>query len=208
MIVTLIGIFGNLTIMRILTKPHMKNVVNSLMTGLAISDLISLLLILFLVPMRYILVSHLSLKFYEIHTILYPYIYPITATFQFTSIYLIVVTCSSRMVMVYRPEVISKFNNAICYRIILIIVFFSSISCFPLWFKFEIDYQESTSLNTTRVYLKLTELSFDENYRFYLHVYYIIITYVIPLLILCIMNYLLIIFVLKTRKRKHLLGKK
>jgi len=146
LIVTLIGIFGNLTIMRILTKPHMKNVVNSLMTGLAISDLISLLLILFLVPMRYILVSHLSLKFYEIHTILYPYIYPITATFQFTSIYLIVVTCSSRMVMVYRPEVISKFNNAICYRIILIIVFFSSISCFPLWFKFEIDYQESTSL--------------------------------------------------------------
>jgi hypothetical protein len=185
----------------------MQNVVNNLMTGLAISDLISLLLILFLVPMRYILVSHLSLKFYEVHTLLYPYIYPMTATFQFASIYLIVVTCSSRMVMVYRPVVISKFNSATCYKIILSIVFFSSISCFPLWFKFEIDYQQNTSLNTTRVYLKLTELSLDENYRFYLHVYYIVITYVIPLLILCIMNYLLIIFVLKTRKRKHLLGK-
>lgn len=185
----------------------MKNLVNNFMTGLAITDSISLLLLLFLVPMRYILVSHLSLKFYEIHTILYPYVYPLTATFQFASIYLIVVTCSTRMVTVYYPKVISKFYTATCYKIIVAIMVFSSISCFPLWLKFEAEYEKISGPNATRVYLKLTELSNDPNYRFYLHIYYIVITYIIPLLILLIMNYLLIVFMLKTRKRKHLLGK-
>lgn len=206
LLVTIIGIVGNILTIKILIKPNMKNIVNNLMTGLAISDSISLLLIMFLVPMRYILVSHLSMKFYEIHTLLYPYVYPLTATFQFTSIYLIVVTCSSRMVTVYYPSVISKFNNATCYKIIMFIVIFSSISCIPLWLKFEVDYVVSGHMNTTRLYLKLTDISLNPNYRLYLHIYYIVITYIIPLGIILVMNYLLIVFMLKTRRRKHLLG--
>lgn len=206
LIVTLIGITGNIFTIIILTKPNMKNIVNILMTGLAFSDSISLFLLMFLVPMRYILVSHLSLKFYEMHTLLYPYLYPLTATFQFTSIYMIVVTCSSRMVTVYFPAIMTKFSHNTCYYIIFFILVFSGISCIPLWLKFEVEHV--TENNATRLYLKLTELSLDPSLRFYLHIYYIIITYIIPLVILAITNYMLIIFLLDTRKRKHLLGKK
>ena len=205
LIVTLIGITGNIFTIIILTKPNMRNIINILMTALAISDSISLFLLMFLVPMRYILVSLKSLKFYEIHTLLYPYLYPLTATFQFTSIYMIVITCSSRMVTVYFPAIMTKFSHTTCYYLILFIVLFSGISCIPLWLKFEVE--RITDKNTTRVYLKLTELSLDPVLRFYLHIYYIIITYIIPLVILAITNYMLIIFLLDTRKRKHLLGK-
>lgn len=204
--VAVIGIIGNSLTIKTLIQPSMKNVVNTLMTGLAISDLISLILIVFLVPMRYILVSHLSLIFYEIHTMLYPYIYPLTATLQFNSIYLIVSTCTIRMLACYFPSISSKINRTTCYKIIVIVFLFSVASCAPLWFKFEVDYVTNADTKTVRLYLKLTEINYDPQFRFYLHIYYIIITYVIPLVILMIMNYLLIISLLKSRRRKHLLG--
>jgi hypothetical protein len=185
----------------------MKNVVNTLMTGMAISDSIALTLIIFLVPMRYILVSHMSLSFYVIHTQLYPYVYPLTATLQFNSIYLIVSTCTIRMIMCYFPSVGSKIHRQTCYKIIAIIFLFSLASCAPLWFKFEVDHVNNSDTNTVRLYLKLTEINYDPDYRFYLHIYYILITYAIPLAVLTIMNCLLVISLLKSRRRKHLLGK-
>ncbi len=94
----LIGIIGNLITFQIFSKFKTKTSTITFMKSLSIVDIIQLILMLFLIPLRYLLVSHMSLNYYEFHTISYPYLYPITTITQFSSIYLIVATTISRVV--------------------------------------------------------------------------------------------------------------
>ena len=206
LVVILIGLLGNVLTIKILVIPSMINSINIFIASLAVSDFVSLILILFLVPLRYILVSHTSVNFYELHTLLYPYLYPLATTFQFISIYLVCVICASRVTKLYFSSIASKLTNVLCLQIITVVTLFSALSCMPLWFYYEVDYENNSETNSTRLYLKYTTFSVNLNYRFYLHIYLIIITYVIPLLALLVMNYFLVVFIVKTRKRKTSLG--
>ena len=206
LIINIIGILGNSFTVKILASFKTKSSTIVFMTALAVSDLVQLILILFLLPLRYLLVSHHSVRYHEIHTRLYPYIYPITTIVQFTSIYLIVVTCISRVVQLYKPNISFKVNKPKSYKIIVYIILFSVVSCMPLWFYYDVYYERENNSNKVKIFLKYSDISFDSNFRYYLHVYLIVITYVIPLLILLVTSYLLVKFLMKSRLRKQILG--
>ena len=140
--VTLVGIIGNILTIGILFKSHMRNSTNTFITGLAFTDLISLLIIIFLVPLKYIFISHNALSFYELHTFLYPYLYPLAATFQFSSIYLMVVVCTNRVITLYFPSLSQRLNvTKNCCSIIIAVILFAIVSCLPLWFYYKVEFR-------------------------------------------------------------------
>ncbi len=204
LIFAIVGILGNILTIRILCKPNMATITNTFIIGLSFSDIISLSLVIFLVPLRNILVDHNTLGFYYIHTYLYPILYPIATTFQFTSIYLMVVTCFSRVISLYFPASYCLKSPQKCYVTILLIFVFSALSCLPLWFYYKVDYV--TQGNISKIILNYTKIALNSAYRSYVHTYIIILTNCIPLVILTILNYYLVSFLYKTRRRRHRLG--
>jgi len=56
--IVLIGISGNVFAIKVLMHPSMLSAIDIHFIGLSLSDAISLILILFTIPLRYILVSH------------------------------------------------------------------------------------------------------------------------------------------------------
>ena len=56
--IILIGILGNIFAIRVLMHSNMQTAIDIHFIGLSLSDLLSLILILFTIPLRYILVSH------------------------------------------------------------------------------------------------------------------------------------------------------
>lgn len=203
--VTLIGIIGNILTIIILSKSHMRNSTNTFITGLAFTDLISLLIIIFLLPLRYIFVSHNFLFYYELHTLLYPYLYPLAATFQFSSIYLMVAVCTNRVITLYLTNLSNQLNmTKNCYKVIILVFIFAVVSCLPLWFYYKVEQVQQN--NQIKLFLRHNILVNNLNYRLFYHLYIIILTYVIPLLLLSIMNYSLVVFLYKSRRLKHRLG--
>ncbi len=200
----LIGIIGNILTIAILCKPSMITMTNTFIIGLSISDIISLSLVIFLVPLRNILVDHNTLRFYYIHTYLYPVLYPIATTFQFTSIYLIVITCLSRVISLYFPDCFYLKSHRRCYFVITLIFAFSALSCLPLWFYYKVDYVIQGDVS--KIVLNYTSIALSVVYRSYVHTYIIILTNFIPLVTLTVLNYYLVAFLYKARKRRNRLG--
>lgn len=207
LIVNLFGIFGNMVAISVLTQPNMRNSTNIFLTGLAISDLIGLLVIFFLIPLRYILVSHGSFLFYEIHTRLFPYLFPIATTFQCCSIFLTVAACTSRTVTVYYTIDISKHSNITRpIKIICLIFLFSVLICIPFWLEYKTVQVKDAITNTTRVFITITTIGSNLQFRLYMHIFITTTIYLIPLILLSVMNYLLVVAVVTTRRRKLHLG--
>lgn len=206
----LIGIVGNMFVIKILLQPNMRVVsTNIFLTGLAISDLCALIIMFFLIPMRYILVSHGVLFFYELHTFLFPYLYPLCITFQFCSIYMTVSACTNRTIVVYSSTPIGDYHKLndprSSLKAVIGVFCVSLLICIPFWFMYDttIDHDEQQR----RVYLKLTQLAMSQSYRFLVHgLLTTVVTYVIPQALLIVMNYFLIVAVVKTRRRKLDLG--
>ena len=205
----LIGIMGNIFVIKILFQPKMRSISNNIfLSGLAISDLLALILILFLIPLRYILVSHGFLFYYELHTFIFPYAYPLTTTFQCCSIFLTVAACINRTIVVYSSTECKKVNNpAASLRIVLAVIFASFLFCIPFWFEYETLIIEDDGI--TKVYLRLTKIALDWHYRLFVHIGLMtILAYIVPLIILVAMNYFLVIALIRTRRRKIDLGLK
>ena len=197
-----IGIFGNIFTIFVLFKKMMRTSTNTYLMGLAISDLNSLVLILFLIPLRYILVSHGFLKFYEIHTILFPYLYPMAVIFQFSSIFLTLSASICRTLIVYkRNNSISFCDKKTCHKNVIFIFFLSSLISIPFWLKYKTIAYTDLETNSTRIYLIPTSLANEKHFINFIHIT-TILTYIIPLMIILAMNYLLIKFVLKAKVKR------
>jgi hypothetical protein len=205
--VSIVGIVGNVFVIKILLQPSMRaNSTNIFLTGLAVADLLALIIMFFLIPLRYLLVSHGSLLYYELHTFMFPYLYPLCTTFQFCSIYLTVSACINRNIIVYSAgEGHTSNDPRAALRAVLGVFFASFIVCLPFWFEYHtVIVQDGLA---TRVYLNQTALATDWHYRFLVHVCLMtIVTYTIPLAILAIMNYFLVLALVRTRRRKLDLG--
>ncbi len=204
LIIAIFGIIGNILTISILLKPTMCTITNTFITGLSISDIISLSVVIFLVPVRDILIN--NYQFDYIYTYLYPNLYPIAATFQFTSIYLMVVTCLSRVISLYFSRRFDLKSIRKCWIIIFIIFVFSAFSCFPLWFYYQTDHIKLDDNYTTIIVLNYTRLSLSHEYRSFVHTYIIVLTNLIPLITLTVSNYYLVGFLYKARVRRHRLG--
>lgn len=92
-------------------------------------------------------------------------------------------------------------------KIIACIFAASFIICIPFWFEYhtEIIYDQ----NLPRVYIGRTPVSLGIHNKFFVHVILTtILAYTIPLILLTVMNYYLIIVLIKTRRRKFDLGLK
>ena len=108
--IILFGLVGNLFSIGILMRRQLlKHTINKYLIFLSISDLLSLSIISLIIPLRYILVSHRFIKYYEFHALMFPYLYPLATTFQFSSIFLTVAACIYRTIKVYSYAPISYF---------------------------------------------------------------------------------------------------
>jgi hypothetical protein len=210
LVVILAGILGNLFTIVVLTKQNMRNSTNLFLTGLAISDLFALALILFLIPLRYILVSHHFIFYYELHAFLFPYLYPLATTFQFSSIFLTVCACTCRTIIVYYPINGNKIcNTSRSFRILVFVFVFSLLVCIPFWFKYGYYQTFDQETNKTRIYISYTPISQTDWYKFFVHICLTtVFTYMLPLIFLCIMNTLLVKAMIDSRRRKSKLGLK
>ena len=108
LVIVAFGIVGNLFTIKVLLHPNMKTAIDIHFIGLAIADLVSLVLILFIIPLRYILVSHKMLWYHEFHTIIFPLLYPVTIAFQLNSIFITVAASICRCITVYCPGLSQK----------------------------------------------------------------------------------------------------
>jgi hypothetical protein len=140
LIIVVVGIFGNAFVIKILCSPQMRaNSTNVFLTGLATADLLALCIMLFLIPLRYILVSHGSLLYYEIHTLMFPYLYPLCTTLQFCSIYLTVAACINRNIIVYSAvegHGLVTHESAGAVKAVIGIFLVSAVVCVPFWFEY------------------------------------------------------------------------
>jgi hypothetical protein len=201
LLVASLGIIGNSLTIFVLSKPTMISITNTFITALSFSDLISLVLVTYLVPLRNLLIEHASLN--HAYTYLYPVIYPLAATFQFTSIYLMLVTCLSRAVSLYSPVRLCLSSMRKCWLIISLIFATSGIACSPLWFFYKTDYVRQPDSSAAKITLSFS-LSADT--RSFVHAYIIVLTNLVPLAALAVVNYYLVTFLYKARKRRHRLG--
>lgn len=204
LVIVAFGIVGNLFTIKVLLHPNMKTAIDIHFIGLAIADLVSLVLILFIIPLRYILVSHKMLWYHEFHTIIFPLLYPVTIAFQLNSIFITVAASICRCITVYCPGLSQKmFTIKKSVKIIVVIFVFDFILSIPYWLK----YRTKKEINpySQMVEFHLVETNFSNSINKF-HIFLTTSSYSIPLLILLIVNTLLIVVLLKARKRKQYFG--
>jgi hypothetical protein len=218
LVVSVVGIAGNAFVIRVLLQPSMRaHSTNVFLAGLAVADLLALCTLLLLVPLRYLLVSHGSLLYYELHTLTFPYLYPLCATFQFCSIYMTVGACVNRSAIVHGGAVEghhhASSSSEAALRVVAAIFALSFLVCLPFWFEYHTDVvvveaeEGDHHHHQHRVYLNVTELAQRWHYRFLVHVCLTtVVTYAVPLALLTVMNAFLVLALVRTRRRKLELG--
>ena len=138
------------------------------------------------------------------HVVLFPFLYPIIITFQFSSIIFTVAASLCRCITIYFKFFSQTFYTARnCIKLLISIFLTSAIISLPYWFR----YQSSTSFNlitnTTEYYLKESSISKQINK---VHIFLTIVMYAVPLVCLLIVNTLLIIVLTKSQRRRKSFG--
>ena len=204
LVVIIIGLFGNLISFIVLINPKMRISTNIFLSSLCISGfmaLIGLLLNSFVLQ----LVSFYEIDFfYKISCFIYPYIYPLITTFQTASIMLTVSVSLNQFIYIFFNKT-NKNSKKIVEKecrtaivIVLVIFIFSIIYNIPYWLKFKYSKDgcyESTTINQ--------DPSFNRIVHFWM---YLPIVYIIPFSILIITNFYLVVFLVKTKRRRSRLG--
>lgn len=211
-IICIIGlIFNSLTIYIRLHKSMQKTSTNAYLIALTISNIVNLICLLILTSLRFILVNPYT-KLYNTHwyeqlviNTITPYLAPLNNAFQLSGIYLTCAVSIDRYLLIRtKDELINKTKRLnITYLIILIIFLFSFIFTLPNWFLYKkvkistysiIDYTSFGRLNSTRFIINI--------------LLYIPFVFLIPISILLVINFLIILKLIKISKRKRRLTRK
>lgn len=203
------GIIGNILSAVILTRTSMKSGTYSYLTALSISDLLFLILTMFILsrdsekPLQEITWG----KSYYIK--LFPYIHPAAITFQVTSIWLTCAFTVDRYIMICHPFKAERWFKISTARKSIVGVFLAGLLFNMIRF-FEYESSEITVSNDTnrrQLVIKLTDLGSSEGFREIVHSWlYLTCVAGFPFLSLLVLNIFLIHAVHESKKKGKLIN--
>nr|QVK45811.1 G protein-coupled receptor [Proales similis] len=201
------GLMGNSVSLVVLTRPSMKSSINVFLSSMCVSSFFALLGLLV------ISVSYDLAIFYQEETLqktvqeVYPYVYPMTNTFQMASILLTVCVSVNQFICVFRGRASTSSTNARkketecrdALAIVILVYVLSGLFCVPYWLMFRL--RDKT--------LEFTELGQNVLFKEVVHFWmYLPVAYIMPFSVLIFTNSYLLGKIMAMRKnRKHLLSR-
>lgn len=194
-----IGLVGNFISFIILINKKMRISTNVFLASLCVSGFIALL------GLSINSVIYELLIYYQNDTIhvlyrFYPYVYPITNTFQMASILLTVCVSVNQFITIYSSKAQVKTKKSTddeCKTALIVVVIMYVISiiyCIPYWLKFKY---------TQEFGFHLTKIGQDPLFNKIVHFWmYLPIVYIIPFSILIFTNAYLVYTIMIARKRR------
>lgn len=199
-----IGILGNTVSFFVFNNKNTRTLTDLLLSSYCISSSLALV---------GLLINHIlyGLFFYYQYSVglsiimkIYPYTYPITATFQMSCIWLTVAVSSVQFITVWTKRSRSNLNQKLSCKvwtqalhIVVIIYIFSSVYCIPYWLIFQYNDEKElfqTDFGKTEIYNKIV--------YFWM---YLPCVYLGPLIILLITNSYLVSKIIISNKRKQIM---
>lgn len=191
-VVGILGIFGNIISMIILSRPQMKSSINYLLIGLARCDTILILtsVLLFGIPAIYPYTGHLFVYYYKVYPHLAPVLFPLAMVAQTVTVYLTLTVTLERFVAVCHPlraRSLCTYGRARFY--VLVIIVFSIVYNLPRFW--EVSHQANfyAEFNTT-IYCPMPS-SLRQNPVYisvYIHWMYLVFLYFLPFGSLAVLN--------------------
>lgn len=191
-VIGILGIFGNIISMIILSRPQMRSSINYLLIGLARCDTILILTSMFLfgIPAIYPYTGLMFNYYFYILPHLSILVYPLAAMAQTVSVYLTLTVTLERFVAVCHPlraRSLCTYGRAKLYVIVIII--FSIVYNAPKFWEVAEEVKYDTRLNQTVYCAVASKLRRQTLYiRIYVHWSYLIFLYFIPFTSLAILN--------------------
>lgn len=189
-IVGLLGIFGNILSMVILTRPQMRSSINYLLVGLARCDTVLILtsILIFGIPSIYPYTGYLFYYVHYIHPNISPFVYPLAMAAQTASVYLTLTVTLERYVAVCHPlraRALCTYGRAKIY-VIVCVVFALLYNLSRYW---EVRVVGSLTEDGVIFCVVATDFRYDPEYiKIYIHWCYLIFVYVLPFSFLAIFN--------------------
>lgn len=193
-VVGVMGIFGNIISMIILSRPQMKSSINYLLIGLARCDTVLILTSVFLFGLpaiyQYTKTELLFTYQFKIYPFLAPVIFPIALIAQTVTVYLTLTVTLERFVAVCHPlqaRSLCTYGRARLYVVLIII--FSTLYNLSRFWEVTVKEQYHTGYNTTVYVLMASPLRNNRIYiSVYIHWLYMIFIYFLPFSCLAVLN--------------------
>lgn len=191
-LVGILGIFGNIISMIILSRPQMKSSINYLLIGLARCDTVLILtsVLLFGIPAIYPYTGHLFIYYYNVYPLLAPVLFPLAMIAQTVTVYLTLTVTLERFVAVCHPlraRSLCTYGRARIY--VLVIIIFSVVYNLPRFW--EVSHQANfyEAFNTTIYCPVPSSLRQNSTYiSVYIHWMYLVFLYILPFSSLAVLN--------------------
>lgn len=193
-VVGIMGIFGNIISMIILSRPQMKSSINYLLIGLARCDTVLILTSVFLFGLpaiyQYTKTELLFTYQFKIYPFLAPVIFPIALIAQTVTVYLTLTVTLERFVAVCHPlqaRSLCTYGRARLYVVLIII--FSTLYNLSRFWEVTVKEQYHRGYNTTVYVLMASPLRNNRIYiSVYIHWLYMIFIYFLPFSCLAVLN--------------------
>lgn len=191
-LVGILGIFGNIISMIILSRPQMKSSINYLLIGLARCDTVLILtsVLLFGIPAIYPYTGQLFFYYYNVYPHLAPLLFPLAMVAQTVTVYLTLTVTLERFVAVCHPlraRSLCTYGRARTY--VLVIILFSILYNLPRFW--EVSHQDNfyVPFNTTIYCPVPSSLRMNSTYiSVYIHWMYLMFMYILPFSSLAVLN--------------------
>lgn len=191
-LVGLLGIFGNIISMIILSRPQMKSSINYLLIGLASSDTILIVtsVLLFGIPAIYPYTGHLFFYYYNIYPHLATLLFPLAMIAQTVTVYLTLTVTLERFVAVCLPlraRSLCTYGRARTY--VMVIILFSIVYNLPRFWEVSHQANYYEAFNTTIYCPVPSNLRQNPTYiSVYIHWMYLVFLYFLPFSSMAVLN--------------------
>lgn len=191
-VVAVLGIFGNIISMIILSRPQMKSSINYLLIGLARCDTVLILtsVLLFGIPAIYPYTGHLFVYYYKVFPHLAPILFPVAMIAQTVTVYLTLTVTLERFVAVCHPlraRSLCTYGRARMY--VLVIIIFSIVYNLPRFWEVSNQANYYEAFNTTIYCPVPSSLRQNSTYiSVYIHWMYLWFLYILPFSSLAVLN--------------------
>ena len=183
-IISCLGILGNVTSIFILTRKELYSFFNQLLVVLVMYDLI------YLITTMIESTTKLGVE-HEAHTFLFPYLlYPLNAMSMMGSIYMTMAVGLERYIAVYHPIEYSMVANDASSHSKRLVKYVAPITLFAVTFNIPKMLEIQMASKNGKVFLEPTDLRISDAYVTWYHNYArLLILGVIPLTVICCLNY-------------------
>ena len=193
------GIMGIILTVIVLSRKNMSTSTNCYLMGLAIADLLFLLLFSSILGISRITISHSG---YYTSNIYMSYASIFLNIFLMASIWLTVMLAVERYTAICRPFLAAKMCTVVRARILIAVIFFFALICrLANFWEYQLVTAYNPVTNKTVVYVDQTELAYNNNYTMvYPWLVDGFLASILPFLLLLILNARLIWEVRKSTK--------